>query len=150
LHIHGYASGVIAKEGTDKMKLRQVLAKRLRDLMERTPGLSTQVQVSEAAGVAQTTVSRILKSQVAATLDNVESLATVFGITPSELLAQSHASSAVITEDDRRTIQRLSVLISREQEAMKQAVSRSGVVKQSRKKIERHKVSHQAKRVRHG
>jgi len=130
------------------MKLRQVLARRLRELMDKTPALDTQVKVSKAADVAQTTISRILKCQVGATLDNVEAIASVFGVTPAELLAQSHVNSAVITDDDRRTIQRLSVLLrtenSVEKAAIHQSVGRTSDLKKVRKKIERNPLPHQA------
>jgi transcriptional regulator with XRE-family HTH domain len=130
------------------MKLRQVLAKRLRELMEKTPGLDTQVKVSLAAGVAQTTISRILKCQVAATLDNVEAIADAYGISTSDLLTLLPANSPALSEADRRTIQRLSVLLHTENNiAIQRAVSRSSDVKKVRKKIERHQVPNQNKRV---
>jgi transcriptional regulator with XRE-family HTH domain len=150
MHSRGYASGVIAKEGKDKMKLRQVLAKRLRELMDKTPSLDTQVKVSAAAGVAQTTISRILKCQVAATLDNVESIADAFGIRIPELLTLHPVNSPVVSDDDRRTIQRLSVLLgthsNEEAEAIKRAAGRAGNTKKMEKLIGRHKIP-QPKRV---
>lgn len=95
------------------MKLRQVLAQRLRDLMDTTPGLETQMQVSARAGISQTTVSRILKSQVAATLDNVEAIATAYGLSPSALLStQTTAKLPVISEADRRTMHRIAAYLA--------------------------------------
>lgn len=94
------------------MKLRQVLARRLRDLMERTPGLETQMQVSAAAGISQTTVSRILKAQVAATLDNVEAIADAYGMQGGDLLTQTPTNSHVISDEDRRTMQRIAAYLA--------------------------------------
>jgi len=69
--------------------LRKQLAKSLRALMDASISLQGQGAVAKKAGLAQATISRILKQQVAATLDNVESLANAFGVEPAALLGET-------------------------------------------------------------
>ena len=71
------------------MTLRQTLADNLAALMGRTPGLSTQMQVAHSSGIAQTTISRILRGATSVTLDHIEQLAAAFGIPPGDLLSGS-------------------------------------------------------------
>lgn len=66
--------------------LRTVLARRLRELMDETPALDTQMKIAARSGIAQSTVGRILRGDVAVTLDNVEALAVSFGRDPADLL----------------------------------------------------------------
>lgn len=68
------------------MRLRKVLASNLRAQMDRNPNLDTQMKVADASGVNQATVSRILRCQFAATLDNLEAIADAFGVHASELI----------------------------------------------------------------
>ncbi|WP_071739013.1 helix-turn-helix domain-containing protein [Burkholderia ubonensis] len=67
--------------------IRQILAKRLHELMEATPHLDTQVKVAARAKIAQSTVGRILRAEVYAQLAQVESLAEAFRVSPASLLA---------------------------------------------------------------
>lgn len=66
--------------------LRDRLAVRLRELMDKTITLDTQVKVAKQSGVSQATVQRILTRQQAATVDVIERLADAFQIKPSERL----------------------------------------------------------------
>lgn len=68
------------------MNLKDVLALRLRELMDARPDLDTQDKVSRRAKVSQSTVNRILNKQTAATVEALEGLAKAFGIKPAELL----------------------------------------------------------------
>ena len=73
-------------------RLRRVLAKRLRDLMDKRPDLETQEKVAKRSNVAQTTVGRILRGSVAATLDNVEAIAGAFGVPAASLLSEERTN----------------------------------------------------------
>lgn len=68
--------------------LRRILASRMRELMHSTP-LNSQVKVGALSGVAQSTIGRLLRGDVAATLDNVESIARAFEVSPVTLLADT-------------------------------------------------------------
>lgn len=65
---------------------REVLARRVRQLMDASPALDTQDKLAARCGIAQSTVGRILRCEVAATLDNVQALARAFGVPPGELV----------------------------------------------------------------
>lgn len=54
--------------------------------MEKTPALDTQVKLAKRSGIAQSSVGRILRGEVAATLDNIEAIATAFGVSADFLL----------------------------------------------------------------
>lgn len=71
------------------MKLRQTLAKRLRELMDLRPDLDTQTKVANKSGLGQSTVQRILNDQQSPTVDVVESLAKAFGVSPIELIIEN-------------------------------------------------------------
>jgi transcriptional regulator with XRE-family HTH domain len=66
--------------------LRLALAKNIASLMQKTPALDTQVKLAKRSGIAQSSVGRILRGEVAATLDNIESIATAFGVSADFLL----------------------------------------------------------------
>ncbi|MDN8132374.1 helix-turn-helix transcriptional regulator [Burkholderia multivorans] len=68
--------------------IRQILAKRLQELMAATPHLDTQVKVAARANIAQSTVGRILRAEVYAQLAQVESLAEAFRVSPASLLTE--------------------------------------------------------------
>ena len=67
-------------------QLRQVIAYRLRALMEACSDLDTQVKLARRAGLSQSTVARILSADSAATADSIANLAHAFGIPPASLL----------------------------------------------------------------
>lgn len=69
-----------------KPALKEVLAQRLRALMAATPSLDTQVKLAQRSGVAQSTIGRILRAEVGATLDVIESVAQAFGLDGADLL----------------------------------------------------------------
>jgi transcriptional regulator with XRE-family HTH domain len=82
--------------------VRKVLADNLKTLMRRTVGLKTQAQVAERSGVAQTTVSNMLRpdtaSMTAPKLDNVEKVASAFGLATWQLLIDVGAVGAGIAD----------------------------------------------------
>lgn len=67
-------------------KLRELLARRVRELMAKSVELNTQVKLSKRAGVSQSTVQRVLSGENSATLDVVEDLGRAFGFRPPSLL----------------------------------------------------------------
>lgn len=80
-------------------KLRTVLARRLRELMDATPALDTQMKIAARSGIAQSTVGRILRGDVAVTLDNVEALADAFGRDPADLLTYVKSKARAAFQD---------------------------------------------------
>ena len=68
------------------MSARDVLATNLNALMDRYPDLSSQQRLFRITKVATSTVGRMRRGEVSATIDNVESLAKAFHISVSEIL----------------------------------------------------------------
>lgn len=66
---------------------RARIASRIRVWMSDRPDLDTQVKVAAAAGVSQTTMSRVLNAQTGVTIDNLESIAAAFGRDAWQLVA---------------------------------------------------------------
>jgi transcriptional regulator with XRE-family HTH domain len=66
--------------------LKDVLAARLRSLMDQRPDLDTQIKIHKKTELSQSTVQRILSRQVHTSLDIVEALARAFDIEPLDLL----------------------------------------------------------------
>lgn len=75
--------------------LRKMIAMRLRELMDASIDMQTQEAVAKRSGMAQTTIGRILKQQVAATIDNIESIARAFNVDASQLIAGDKGTSAL-------------------------------------------------------
>lgn len=69
--------------------IRKHVAANLRRWMQANPNLDTQVKVSEASGVAQTTVSRILLGTTPATADILDAIAKAFRKDPGDLLTNN-------------------------------------------------------------
>lgn len=67
-------------------KLRDKLARRMRELMRRDVAADTQVKVAARAGVGQASVQRLLARDQAATVDMLEQLARAFSIRRPECL----------------------------------------------------------------
>jgi len=74
--------------------VRKVLAENLKTLMRRTPKLKTQAALAGKAGVAQTSISNMLRPQTDAMtspkLDSVEKVAGAFGLATWQLLLDPH------------------------------------------------------------
>jgi transcriptional regulator with XRE-family HTH domain len=94
------------------MELREILAKRLRALMDERPDLDTQTKIHQRSakvskdgrGISQSTVQRVLKKEVHTSLDVLEILAAIFGVSPLDLLKATDAMdhSETITNYDER------------------------------------------------
>ena len=86
----------------EKTPARQVLAHNLRSLMKRTPDLDTQEKLAKRAGVAQTSVSQILRPDNTAAkspkLDQVEKIAFAFGLATWQLLLDHQTVGPAIAD----------------------------------------------------
>lgn len=69
--------------------IRKYVAENLKNWMRANPNLDTQVKVSNASGVAQTTVSRILLGTTPATADILDAIAKAFRRDPGDLLTNN-------------------------------------------------------------
>lgn len=88
------------------MKTRNVLATQVRALMAKHPALDTQAKVAEAAHITQSTVWRVLKAEVGASVDVVDSLAKAFNVEPVALLSDPSNAPFIqlwgqLNEEDR-------------------------------------------------
>lgn len=68
------------------MKIDQVIAENLSALMTRFPDLGSQKLLHKRSGVTTSTVGRIRRGEVSPTAQVIDSLATAFGISASDLL----------------------------------------------------------------
>lgn len=71
------------------MSARQVLARNLTVLMTAYPEIGSQKLLFKSTGVTTSTIGRIRRGEVSATLDNIEALAKAFKITVGDLLNPS-------------------------------------------------------------
>ena len=78
------------------MKIRQVLADRLRELMSERPALDTQEKVAKLSGLGQSTIQRILTCQSSATVDAVAAIAKAFSVSPASLVSFDVRTSDLI------------------------------------------------------
>lgn len=84
--------------GMGEDEIRQLLARNIRDRMQRTPALDTQKKLSIKSGVAQPHISRILRRTSAATIDALGAIAGALGCQPWELLVDSHLTRRAALE----------------------------------------------------
>ncbi|EMN1928321.1 helix-turn-helix transcriptional regulator [Burkholderia ambifaria] len=70
----------------NKMPLRKILARNIRRHMAANDDIRTQVQLAKAAGVAQSSVARVLKGDVDTQLFVIEAIAAAIGVPPGSLL----------------------------------------------------------------
>lgn len=68
------------------MAARDVLGANLTALMLATPALGSQGLLNKKSGVPTSTIGRIRRAEVAATVDNVEELARAFKLSAADLL----------------------------------------------------------------
>lgn len=81
--------------------LKNILANRLRSLMAAREDLSTQVKLANKAGVSQSTIGRILSTEVHTSLDVIEAIAEAFGVHPLSLISEpldSRSASAIAVD----------------------------------------------------
>ena len=87
-------------------KSRYILAEHLRALMSSRPGFATgrAVQARSDQVLSKSNVDRMMKAQIAVSLDTLDDLAAVFGLSPSALLLPIGAECYVPQSDDAREI----------------------------------------------
>lgn len=89
--IHPWQHGLMANaKNNHPTPLQALLAKNVRQQMSLRPHLNTQVKLAAKAGVAQSTVGRILRGEVSPLLSHVESVAAAFGVTVTSLLTDEN------------------------------------------------------------
>lgn len=84
--------------------IRRAVALRLKGWMAERVDLDTQMKVSKAAGVSQTTVSRILLSRTGVTIDNLTLIARAFGREPWELILPDGSAGVIHALQSNRNI----------------------------------------------
>ena len=89
-----------------KYRSRHVLAERLKQLMTARPRLATAraVEVSSDRALSKSNVDRAAKAQIAVSLDTLDDLAEVFGVSPQALLAPVGSETYEPPSDDAREV----------------------------------------------
>ncbi|KAG8154215.1 XRE family transcriptional regulator [Burkholderia catarinensis] len=80
----------------NKMPLRKILARNIRRHMAANEDIRTQVQLAKAAGVAQSSVARVLKGEVDTQLFVIEALADAIGVPPGSLLMDDEVEQELL------------------------------------------------------
>lgn len=115
--------------------LKDILAARIRALMEARTDLDTQVKIAKKAGVSQSTVGRILSREVHTSLDVLEAIAEAFGVHPLSLVSDpremSHGSALAVDYSERQLLDAWRRLAPQQQHAVmgyiEVATSRTGI-----------------------
>jgi transcriptional regulator with XRE-family HTH domain len=68
------------------MSAREILSSNLKLLMDSYPEIGSQKLLFKTTGVTTSTVGRIKRAEVSATIDNIEALAKAFKITAYDML----------------------------------------------------------------
>lgn len=92
---------------TKAKSMRALLAERTRVWMARVPEAETQAKLSALAGMSQSSIHRVLFQDTEPELDTAFKLASAFGITVSELLAEDDAMTGSKLPFDVARYQRL-------------------------------------------
>lgn len=95
--------------------IREILADNVRAFMGQIDAVSTQVKLAKRAGVAQSSVNRVLGAQVDTQIGVVEALASAFGVPAGALLIEhGHLGDdigaiarkiATLSADDRKKVE---------------------------------------------
>ena len=67
-------------------KIRAVLSQNLKALLSSKSGPTTEIALGKKSGVAQATIGRIKRQEVAATIETVEQIAKAYGLEAWQLL----------------------------------------------------------------
>ena len=81
------------------MSIEHILASNLDALMSAHADFKSQMKLSKASGVGQTTIGRIRRGEGAATIDNVYKIAKVFGLSASDLLKPTLSKQLVSNKE---------------------------------------------------
>jgi transcriptional regulator with XRE-family HTH domain len=82
------------------MPVEQILAANLSALMGGHPEFASQMKLSKATGVGQTTIGRIRRGEGAATIDNVYKIAKAFNLSASDLLKPTLSKQLASSEQN--------------------------------------------------
>ena len=74
----------------------EILAKNIRSLMEGHPTLGTQVALAKRAGIAQSSIGRILSAAVHPQLDAIEAIASAFKVSVADLLSEAADAPGIL------------------------------------------------------
>lgn len=83
----------------NKTPLRKILARNVRRHMETSEHVRTQVQLAKAAGMAQSSVARVLKGEIDTQLQIIEALADAIGVPPGTLLSDEQSEQQLLRFD---------------------------------------------------
>jgi len=98
-HAMAMAAGV---EPVDvNTEIGQIAAKNLADWMQANRDLKTQAAVAEKAQIGQSTINRLLKCEASISINNLASIAGVFGRRAYELLIPPHDDSIIQYDHSR-------------------------------------------------
>ncbi|MGU7780436.1 helix-turn-helix domain-containing protein [Burkholderia sp. PU8-34] len=86
----------------NRTPLRKILARNVRRHMETHEQVRTQVKLAKAAGLAQSSIARVLKGEIDTQLYVIEALADAIGVTASALLTDSESEQEVLRFDRTR------------------------------------------------
>lgn len=78
---------------------KTIVGKQLSSLMDSVPALGTQQKLAAKTGIGQTTIGRIRRGEVNATLDNLKRIADAFGVPVSYLYGETDVHG--LTPDER-------------------------------------------------
>lgn len=78
--------------GVTDEELRRVLARNVRERMEKNPALGSYPKLGAASGLGKSTIGHVLACDGAATLDTIAALARAFRCQPWELLADDDST----------------------------------------------------------
>lgn len=85
--------------GMNKTPLRKILARNVRHYMETCEHIRTQVKLAKAAGLAQSSIARVLKGEIDTQLYVIEALASAIGVPPSALLTDDASEQQLLRFD---------------------------------------------------
>lgn len=77
----------------DKKPLRQIFRERLLALVAASDDSDVQTRLAKAAGVSQSTVSRMLNANTNIKVNTIDAIARAFGMTGAEFLLDARAST---------------------------------------------------------
>jgi SOS-response transcriptional repressor LexA len=70
-----------------KQPASEVLAANVKSLLDTHGTINTQAKLAQKSGVAQSSISRILRADTQATAETIEAIASAFGVTAADLMS---------------------------------------------------------------
>lgn len=93
------SSHIWQHQGMNKIPAREILALKLRKLMDAHPTLNTQGRLAARAGLAQRTVGRMRNNEADPQLGHVEAVADALGVSLVSLISDETASGGGLQYD---------------------------------------------------